>query len=84
MVRDYYCFGNNGDKKMEIEIHVLVRMPDGQVKYLPLVDTRPFEDSKFPNIKQDSKRHAYDWVEFILPGRARYYAVKEDGTKEEV
>lgn len=46
----------------KVEMLVNVKLPDGSTHYLPIADRDGV-------LRFSSRKDAYDWVEFILPGR---------------
>jgi len=54
---------------MSYIIKVLVQMPDGSFKRLPVVSNT---DNGLQVVTQPTKKEAYNWAEVILPERMLY------------
>ena len=52
--------------KMDYRLEVLVQLPDGTKRYLPIV---AFQDDKEKIKTFSSKQEAFNWAEYCLPGK---------------
>ena len=55
---------------MAYVLKVLVQMPDGTFRWLPVAHTR---DGGIVVMTQDTEQEAWDWGRFILPDRVSVY-----------